>query len=81
MFSFHNLKTHLSDKDGGGARAEARAPASHSSGPSVWPRYDYSKGKADMARMMTPFFASNVFGSIRSNSMTNRCPSLNVQGH
>jgi hypothetical protein len=33
------------------------------------------------ARMMTPFLASKPFGSIKSNSTTNLCPSLNVQGH
>ena len=37
----------------------------------------YSKGSTDPARMMTPFLASNVFGSIRSNSTTNFCPFLN----
>ena len=31
--------------------------------------------------MMTPFLASKPFGSIRSNSTTSFCPSLNVQGH
>jgi hypothetical protein len=38
---------------------------------------NYSKGSTDTARMMTPFLASNVFGSIRSNSTTIFCPSLN----
>src|SRR5271157_3366346 len=41
---------------------------------------NYSKGSTEPARMMTPFLASNVFGSIESNSITNFCPSLNVQG-
>jgi hypothetical protein len=31
--------------------------------------------------MMTPFLASNVFGSIRSNSTTNFWPSFNWHGH
>ena len=39
---------------------------------------NYSKGSTEPARMMTPFLASNVFGSIRSNSTTTFCPSLNV---
>jgi len=47
----------------------------------VWPRYHYSKGSVETARIMTPFLASNVFGSIRSNSITSFCPSLNVHGH
>jgi len=42
---------------------------------------NYSKGNTEPARMMTPFLASNVFGSIRSNSTTNFCPSLNWHGH
>src|ERR1022692_2688165 len=41
----------------------------------------YSKGNADTARMMTPFLASKLFGSIESNPTTSFCPSLNVQGH
>ena len=42
---------------------------------------NYSKGSTEPARMMTPFLASNVFGSIRSNSTTTFCPSLNWHGH
>ena len=42
---------------------------------------NYSKGNTDTARMMTPFLASKLFGSIESNPMTSFCPSLNVQGH
>jgi len=42
---------------------------------------NYSKGNTETARMMTPFLASKLFGSIESNPTTTRCPSLNVQGH
>ena len=42
---------------------------------------NYSKGNTEPARMMTPFLASNWFRSIRSNSTTSFCPSLNVQAH
>jgi hypothetical protein len=41
----------------------------------------HSKGSTEPARMMTPFLASNVFGSIRSNSTTNFWPSFNWHRH
>src|SRR6266446_570221 len=71
--------THLSDKDGCVARARATQDLlgvvmrDHVT--------NYSKGNTDTARIMTPFLASKLFGSIESNPTISFCPSLNVQGH
>src|SRR6266436_3549362 len=73
--------THLSDKDGCVARASARATQDLLGVVMRDHVTNYSKGNTDTARMMTPFLASKLFGSIESNPTTNFCPSLNVQGH
>jgi len=75
--------THLSDKDGLPA---ARAPRASAGNPNHGVALrdhvtSYSSGNTEPARMMTPFLASNVFGSIRSNSTTSFCPSLNWHGN
>jgi len=72
--------THLSDKDGLQA---ARAPRASACNPSLGVAMrdhntNYSKGSTEPARMMTPFLASNPFGSIESNSINQFLPVLEL---
>ncbi len=80
-----HIWAHLSDKDGlpaARARRGAHPAGKPTHGVAMRDHVtNYSKGSTDPARMMTPFLASNVFGSIRSNSTTIFCPSLNWHGH
>ena len=80
-FLIAGTRTHLSDKDGCVARARAHATQDLLGVVMRDHVTNYSKGNTETARMMTPFLASKLFGSIESNPTTSRCPSLNVQGH